>query len=123
MVTWSVIAAVLGVGGAAALVARNSHRWSHWGPERFWLLGMGALAPAWLIAFLSLLAPANGLVPKGVLIGSSAVPLLGAIVTDTLVRRLRVSGRDHRPMTYWLLGVAGMLPGWSVALFILIGST
>ncbi len=84
---------------------------------------MGALAPAWLIAFLGLLAPSAGPVPKGVLIGSSAVPFLGVIVTDAVVRHLRQPGRDHAPVTYWLLGVAAILPGWGVALLALIGST
>lgn len=123
MITWSLIVAALGLCGAGALVARTKSRWPHWGPERLWLLGMGALAPAWLIAFLGLLAPSTGPVPKGVLIGTSAVPFLGVIVTDTVVRHLRQSGRDHPPVTYWLLGVAAILPGWGVALLALIGST
>lgn len=115
MVIWSVIVAVLGVGGVAALMARKRHRWSQWSPERFWLLGMGALAPAWLIAFLALLASSGEALPKGAFIGSSSLPLIGVIVTDAVVKRLRESDRDHHGIIYWFLGVAALLPAWVVA--------
>lgn len=123
MIMWSLIVAALGLCGAGALVARTKNRWPHWGPERFWLLGMGALAPAWLIAFLGLLAPLPTPVSKGVVVGSSAVPFLGVIATDAVVRRLRQSGRDYRSVIYWLLGVAAILPGWGMALLVLIGAS
>jgi hypothetical protein len=57
--------------------------------------------------------------PKGAFIGSSSVPLVGVIVTDIVVRHLRQSGRAHRPVIYWLLGVAAILPGWGIALLAL----
>ena len=119
----SLIVAALGFCGAGALVARTKSRWPHWGPERFWLLGMGALGPAWLIAFLGLLGPSATSVPRGVVIGSSAVPLVGVIVTDAVVRRLQQSGRNYPPVTYWLIGVAAILPGWGMALLVLIGAS
>ena len=115
MVTWSVIGAVLGVGGVAALMGRKRDRWSHWSPERFWLLGMGSLAPAWLIGFLALLGSSGEALPKGAFIGSSSLPLVGVIVTDAVIKRLRESDRDLHRMIYWLLGVAALLPAWVVA--------
>jgi hypothetical protein len=74
---------------------------------------MAALVPAWLIAFLGGIEPPGGAPPnKPLFIFSSALPLLGAIVTDAVVRHLRHSGRDRRPVIYWLIGVAALLPGW-----------
>jgi hypothetical protein len=81
---------------------------------------MAALFPAWLIAFLGVLSSSAGTVPKGVLIGSSAAPLLGAIVTDSVVRHLRQSARSHGRVTYWLLGVTAILPAWGIGLLALI---
>jgi hypothetical protein len=85
---------------------------------------MAALAPAWLIAFLGGIEPPGAAVPnKPLFIFSSALPLLGAIVTDAVVRHLRHSGRDRRPVTYWLIGVAALLPGWVISVIILITKT
>lgn len=123
MIMWSLIVAALGLCGGGALVTHTKSRWPHWGPERFWLLGMSTLVPAWLIAFLGLLSPLPAPVSKGVVVGSSAVPLLGVIVTDTVVRQLRQSGRNYPPVTYWLIGVAAILPGWGMALLVLIGAS
>lgn len=119
MITWSVVAGVLGICGTGAWIIRLSSRSPHSSPERYWLWGMVALFPAWLTAFLGVLSSSTGAVPKGVLIGSSAAPFLGVIVTDTVVRHLRQSGRHHRPVTYWLLGIAAFLPGWGVSLLVL----
>jgi hypothetical protein len=73
---------------------------------------MAALVPAWLIAFLGGIEPPGGAPPnKPLFILGSALPLFGAIVTDAVVRHLRHSGRDRRPVVYWLIGVAALLPG------------
>ena len=83
------------------------------------MLGMAALFPAWLIAFLAVLTLGTKVVPKGVVIVTSVAPLLGAIVTDAVVRHLRASGRERHPVTYWLLGVAAVLPAWGIGLLAL----
>jgi hypothetical protein len=85
---------------------------------------MAALVPAWLIAFLGGIEPPGGATPnKPLFIFSSALPLLGAIVTDAVVRRLRHSGRDRRPVIYWLIGVAALLPGWVLNVITLMVKT
>ena len=113
MITWSVVVAVLGLcGGGAAVVIRRPG----WSPERYWLLGMATLFPGWLVAFLGVLASSAESLPRGGFIGSSSLPLIGVIVTDAVVRRLREASREHHPMTYWLLGVTALLPGWVFAL-------
>lgn len=119
MIIWSVLAGAFGLCGTGAFVARAGTRSPQWSPERYWLLGMAALFLAWLIAFLGVLSLGTKVVPKGVMIGTSVAPLLGAIVTDTVVRHLRESGRQLRPVTFWLLGVAALLPAWGVGLFAL----
>ncbi len=125
MIEWSILAGVLGVAGTwfgTTYLARRKPR-----PEIRWLLGIAALFPAWLIAFLGLLGLSTGPRPEKALavswILSSAVALLGVIVTDAALRHLRASGRDHRPVIYWLLGVVALVPGWGIALFILLLKT
>lgn len=124
MITWSVVAGALGICGTAAFLARLGSRWAHQSPERYWLLGMAALFPAWLIAFLAVLGQSPAQEPeKPLFIFSSSLPLLGVIVTDAVVRHWRKSGRDRRPITYWLLGMAAFLPGWGISLIGLMVKT
>jgi hypothetical protein len=82
-----------------------------------------ALFPAWLIAFLGLLpssvGPEYNPLPRSALL-SSVVALLGVVFTDTAVRRLDKSRYFLSPFTYWLLGATGLVPGWVVALWILL---
>lgn len=119
MITWSVVAAALGICGTGAFVADPNSRWPRQSAGRCWFLGMAALFPAWLIAFLGVLAPAGGSMPRFVLISASSAPLLGIIITDTVIRRVREASNVRRPVTYWFLGVAAMLPGWAIALLAL----
>lgn len=125
MITWSVVAAALGICGTGAFVADPNSQWPRQSPERCWFLGMAALFPAWLIAFLGVLAPAGGSMPRFVLISASSTPLLGIIITDMVIRRVREGNKVRRPVTYWFLGVAAILPGWGIALLALtlIGTT
>ena len=124
MITWSIVAGAAGICGTGAVIARLASRWPRYNPERCWLIGMAALVPAWLIAFLGVLglSPAQG-PERPLFIFSSSLPLLGAIVTDAVVRRLRESGGDHRPVTYWLLGIAAFLPGWAIGVIGLMVKT
>lgn len=90
-----------------------------------WALGLAALLPAWLIAFLGLMgsSPIGRRIPLEIaFLLSSAAALLGVIVTDAVVRRLSEPARPHRPLTYWLLGVAALVPAWGIALAGLRGS-
>jgi len=47
---------------------------------------------------------------------SSAAALLGLLLSDTAFRRLRDSGRDHRPRAHWLVGLMAFLAAWAIAL-------
>jgi hypothetical protein len=110
MIAWSVVVGVLGVlvtGGGTAYVSGRKHGAS---PHLCWILGLAALLPAWLLAFLGLLGPSPAGRPEGSLgasfIVSSSAALLGIIVTDGAVRRLSASEGGRRPLTYWCLGIA-----------------
>jgi hypothetical protein len=88
-------------------------------PQQYWLLGIAGLFPAWLVAFLSLLPSATApgadtpLPPRALF--SSVAGLLGVIATDYLLRRLQRAGRELRPINYWLIGWAGLLPACLIA--------
>lgn len=120
MITWSVLAGVLGVLGTGVGTVYLSRQESSGRQGIYWLLGIGALLPAWLIAFLDLLGRSSGPRPNKASIASwilsSSAALLGVIVTDAALKHLRESGRDPGPVTCWLLGVVAFLPGWGIAL-------
>jgi len=123
MIAWSLLAGVVGLLGTWTLIAYRARRKPPSGPVFYWVLGLVALLPAWLIGFLGLLGSSLGERPEGLLpfgfILSSSAALLGLIMTDAIVRRLRDSGHTHPPITYWLLGVAALAPAWGIALLIL----
>jgi hypothetical protein len=109
----SIVLGVLGLFTTGAVVPYLNRWVSNWGPRQHWLLGLMALFPAWLIAFLGLLpssvGPEYNPLPRSAFL-SSVVALLGVVFTDTAVRRLDKSGYFLSPFKYWLLGLAGLLP-------------
>ena len=123
MTKFSIILGVLGLFATGAVMPYFSGWVSNWGPRQYWLLGLMALFPAWLIAFLGLLpsyvGPEYDPLPRSALL-SSVVALSGVVFTDTAVRRLDKSGYSLSPFTYWLLGATGLVPAWVVALWILL---
>lgn len=123
MITRSIVTALLGVLATGLGVAHRARRQSKQRPEVSWLLGIAGLLPAWLIAFMTLLGRSSGARPEKSLslswILSSAAALLGVILTDAVLRRLRESGHDLHPLTSWLLGAAALLPAWGIALIAL----
>ncbi|MGH8071649.1 MAG: hypothetical protein ACRERE_41730 [Candidatus Entotheonellia bacterium] len=127
MTQWSLVAGVLGVVGTGAVVAYVNKRTIRSKPAEAWFLGLAGLSTAWLLAFVSLLAPATASRPDVSLsvswILSSAAALLGVMLTDGLMRRLQESRRARHPMMYWLLGVSALCPAWGIALLGLIRTT
>src|SRR5215475_14625833 len=123
MIKFSIILGVLGLLGTAAAMPYLSRWVSNWGPRQHWLVGLTALFPAWLIAFLGLLpssvGPEYNPLPRSALL-SSVVALLGVVFTDTTVRWLDRSGYSVGPFTYWLFGLAGLLPTWLISLWLLL---
>jgi len=119
----SIVLGVLGLFTTGAVVPYLNRWVSNWGPRQHWLLGLMALFPAWLIAFLGLLpssvGPEYNPLPRSALL-SSVVALLGLVFTDTAVRRLDKSGYFLSPFKYWLLGLVGLLPAWLITLWIIV---
>jgi len=117
MIAWSVLIGLVGTlvtwGATRSLGARESSP----RPHLHWSLGLAALLPAWLVAFVGLLGASPTGRPEASLsasfIVSSSAALLGIILSDGAVRRLRESGRAYRAVTYWLLGGAALVPAWA----------
>ena len=116
----SVIVGIVGLLVSGAVVLYRKGGASEGKAQQYWLLGLAGLFPAWLVAFLSLLPSATRpggdtpLPPRALF--SSVAGLLGVIATDYLLRRLQKSGCALRPLTYWLIGWAALLPALAVAL-------
>ena len=116
---WSVALGVLGIFAAWGALASVEKGAADSKPHHFWLIGLAALFPAWLIAFLALLQPATQgsaeipLPPQALL--SSGVGLGGVIATDYLLRRAQKSGRALSPLVSWGLGVAALIPACLIA--------
>jgi len=124
MTKFTIILGVLGLFATGAVVPYLNRWVSNWRPQHHWFLGVAALFPAWLIAFLALLPHSIGQgprarLPRSVLLCSVAA-LFGVIFTEMAVRQLDKRGYSLSPFSYWLLGVAGLVPAWLIALWILL---
>ncbi|MGH7333540.1 MAG: hypothetical protein ACREKS_12525 [Candidatus Rokuibacteriota bacterium] len=102
--------------GLTRLTASDASRDGH----VYWAVGVGALGPAWLIAFVGLLPTAPGLRPQlasaASWLLSGAAALIGAIVTQARVRDSRERAEAGRATRLWCLGVLALLPAWLIAL-------
>ena len=116
--TWSILVGLMGIVGTGVSVQILRKK----DPERrfqhYWFLGLFALFPAWLIAFLALIQPASEqavdvpLPPPALL--SSGAGLLGIIATDYLLRRRQKP--LAAPLAWWAIGLLALLPAWIVIL-------
>lgn len=109
------LAGILASGGATLLLGGRRRLLAH----HYWALGLAALFPAWLMAFIAILQATPGgqdtpLPPAGLF--ASSVALLGVIATEFLVRRLNHRGRTRSPWSFWGLGALALAPGWIIAL-------
>jgi hypothetical protein len=82
--------------------------------RHYWILGVAALLPVWLVAFLRVIQPASAqavdvpLPPPAIL--SSGVGLLGVIATDYLLRRVLNPRPGSGAVAHWLVGWVALLP-------------
>jgi hypothetical protein len=124
MARLSIVLGVLGLFATGAVVPYLNRWVSNWRPQHHWFLGLAALFPAWLIAFLALLPHSIGQgprvpLPRSVLL-CSVTALFGVILTDMALRQLDKRGYSLSSFTYWFLGAAGLVPAWVMALWILL---
>jgi hypothetical protein len=115
---WSGAAAVLGVVATSVVLRRARQSEGDMEPGFYWVLGLGAMTPAWVVAFLSLLAAEAQFGDRlklffGMAIG---VGLAGVFTTDAIVRRLHASRAAPSSLTLWLLGIAALVPAWALTL-------
>lgn len=113
------LVALLGLFGSGVAIMRFSR--AGWSPYGYWLLGLAALLPAWLIALLGLLGPTPivgrpGIVWEVAFISSSAGALVGLLASDAALRRAAGSAGGGRPITAWLLGAGALAPAWAITL-------
>ena len=115
---WSSIAAVLGIAVTSTILRRSRGFEDGMEPEFYWALGLGAITPAWVIAFLSLIAAEAqfGERLKVFFAMAIGVGLAGVFTTDAVVRRLHASGDAPSSSTLWLLGIAALVPAWVLTL-------
>jgi hypothetical protein len=110
------LAGVLATRAGMNRLAPGSGRDSH----VYWALGLAALLPAWLVAFVTLLPDVPGTRPQLIAavawILSAASGLLGAIATEGRLRRLAESGSPLSPGRLWGLGLVALAPSWLIAL-------
>jgi hypothetical protein len=109
--TISLVLAVVGLLASRLVRRRFRHVMD---PHVEWALGVGAIAPAWLVAIVGLLGstprPQVTLLTAIALLGTIAAALGGAITTEA---RVRAGFADHARA--WRLGVVALLPAWAVA--------
>ncbi|MFQ5851022.1 MAG: hypothetical protein ACE5JU_10600 [Candidatus Binatia bacterium] len=123
MIRLSIVLGVLGLFATGGAVSYLSRRLSCGRPQHYWLLGLAALFPAWLVAFLALIPSpseqgSRASLPPSVIFSSGA-GLLGVIFTESVVRKLDKAGYSS-PTGYWLLGLLALVPAWLMALWILL---
>ena len=89
-------------------------------PHVYWVLGLVALLPAWLVPFVALMGTAptprvylSWAIPWAL---SSAAGLIGAIASEAAVRRGIGASAPRPPASCWRLGVVWFVPAWVIAL-------
>ena len=106
------------IAGRVAVTRWAAQKWLR-DPHAYWFTGLITLAPAWLIAFVTLLPTSPGARPQltsgGLWILSASAALIGTITTEARVRSAE-SGRQLEPVTLWGLGVLGFIPAWVLAM-------
>lgn len=89
-------------------------------PYAYWALGLVALLPAWLVSFVTLLPDVPGtraeLISTAAWLLSAAAGLVGAIATESRLRRLAESGAAPSPREIWRLGLIALAPSLIIAL-------
>ena len=90
-------------------------------PERYWLVGLAAAAPAWIIALTVLLGGLSGENPdKGMKALSRALDRRrpsGRHRHEFCVRWIKARTVAAPGVAYWFLGTAALLPSWGFMLW------
>ncbi|HXH81766.1 MAG TPA: hypothetical protein VNN07_02440 [Candidatus Tectomicrobia bacterium] len=110
----SVVVGIAGIIATRAWIARS--RDARDSPHLSWSLGILAVLPAWLVAFVYLIPPGSDVrahrAGAVVWVCSIALGLTGAIVSEARLRQLHESAGGLAPARAWFLGLAAMTPAW-----------
>ena len=116
----SILLGLIGVVASRVGLTRLTADGASRAPHACWALGLVALLPAWLVAFVGLLGATPGvrpqLVSSAAFLLSAAAGLIGAIATEARVRRAGDSVEAHQATRPWQLGMLALLPAWVIAL-------
>ena len=116
----SVVLVLLGVVVSRVGLTRLTADAASRDPHAYWALGLIALLPGWLVAFVGLLGTEPGAKPPLVAavawVLSAAAGLIGAIATEARVRGVGDSVEVHHSTRLWRLGVLALLPAWGIVL-------
>jgi len=120
VVVASLVLAFLGLLATRTAVANLATGAHARDPHVYWVLGVVALLPAWLVPFVALM----GSVPTGRIHLGWAVPwalssttaLIGAIVSEATVRLGAEASSPRSPAQCWRLGLGWFSPAWLIAL-------
>jgi hypothetical protein len=119
----SVLVGVAGVIGTRVWIGRPSTRDGD-NAYLFWSVGLLAVLPAWLIAFIYLVPSSLGVrthAAGAVLwLCSVALALTGAIMSEARLRRYQGSPEGLSPSRAWSLGLWAMIPAWGAVLLGLV---
>ena len=111
----SVFGGLAGIIGTRAFV-RRPRGLAHESLSVVWSLGILAVLPAWLVAFIYLIpsghsAPAHSN-DTVVWLCSLALGLAGVLMSEACLRHGRESAGVLSPHRAWSLGLWGMIPAW-----------
>ena len=117
---WSLVLVGLGLVGSWWGATALARRAAGAVPRAAWLAGLPALAPAWLVSFVSLLGGAGTAqgAPRTAFLGASAATILGVLASDGLFSREERRPGGARLLVCWLLGTSALAPAWLVALIL-----
>src|SRR5262249_5385643 len=116
----SVVLVLLGVVVSRVGLTRLTADAASRDPHAYWALGLIALLPGWLVAFVGLPGPGPG--PEPARVGGGGLGLaagagvIGRIATEARVRGVGDSVEVHHATRLWRLGVLALLPAWGIVL-------
>jgi hypothetical protein len=119
-VTASLVIGLVGILASRAYLPTLTANGASRDPHVYWALGLTALVPAWVVAFVGLLGTPAGarphLVSAAVWMVSAATGLIGAIATEARVRDAGDTDDAREAARLWRVGLFTFLPAWVIAL-------
>jgi hypothetical protein len=111
----SILVGIAGIMATRAWIQRPASA-SRDSPYLLWSLGILAVLPAWVVAFIYLIPSSIDVRAHGtaavVWVCSIALGLTGAIMSEARLRHLHDTAEELSPDRAWFLGLLAMSPAW-----------